>query len=139
MNVGDILGAKQARIISVRLNDTVLDAVHLLHKEGVGAVVVQDVCHSEGNTIAGMFSERDLVRVLAEQGPAVLEKTLDHFVTGQVYTCAPCDAIEDARSSMLKHHVRHLPVLDGFTLIGVVSRRDITTLMTAHEAECAAI
>ncbi len=135
MNVEDILRAKQARLISMRLNESVRVAAHLLHREGIGAVVVQDVCHTEGNTIVGMFSERDLVRVLAERGPAVFEKQVANFITGQVYTCAPRDTTEKALGLMLKHHVRHLPVLDNFTLIGVISMRDIAALIAAHETD----
>lgn len=134
MNVGDILRNKRARLIAVRVNETVRVAVSLLHKEGVGAVVVKDVCRTEGNTIVGMFSERDLVSALAEQGPSVLEKEIAHFATRrELYTCAPSDALEKALGLMLKHHVRHLPVLEGFTLIGVISMCDIVTRVTAHD------
>ncbi len=135
MNVGDILRTKQTRLISVRLSDTVQVAVQRLHAENVGAVIVQDVCQTESNTVVGMFSERDLVRALAEQGPSVLQKKVTNFIKWRVYTCAPSDAIEKALGSMLEHCVRYLPVLERSTLIGMISMRDIAMLLAKPEAD----
>ncbi|MGH9439230.1 MAG: CBS domain-containing protein [Terriglobia bacterium] len=131
MNVGDILFGKPARLVSVRLDDTVRVAVQRLRAENVGALIVQDVCQTEGNTVVGMLSERDLVRVLAEAGPVVLGKRITDFVTWQRHTCAPGDAIENALDIMLAHNVHYLQVLDGATLIGIVSMRDIATQLAS--------
>lgn len=131
MNVGDILFGKPARLVSVRLDDTVGVAVQRLRAENVGALIVQDVCQTEGNTVVGMLSERDLVRVLAEAGPMVLGKKITDFVTWRRHTCAPNDAIENALDTMLSHNVHYLQVVDGASLIGIVSMRDIAMQLAA--------
>lgn len=131
MNVEDILRDKQARVISVRLDETVADAARLLHRERVSALVVQDVVDTEGITLVGMFSEGDLVRVLAEQGPAALETSVADFMSQHTVTCAPQDTLKHSLNLMLDHHIRHLPVVAGFTLIGVISMRDIILALSA--------
>ena len=125
MNVEDLLRHKQARLIAVRTDDTLADAARLLHREGIGAVLVQDVCPGEGNTAVGMFSERDLVRGLAEHGADALKKRVSDFMSRDLCTCAPRDSVEHAFGLMHERHIRHLPVLDEFTSIGVISMRDV--------------
>lgn len=125
MNVGTILRHKEARIISVRMDETVEVAAQLLHREGVGALAVQDICHTEGNTAVGMFSERDLVRAVVQHGAAALKRQVADFTSFRIITCTSRDKIEHALHLMLEHHVRHLPVFEEFTLIGVISMRDV--------------
>lgn len=68
MRVGDILNRKSTRIATVRMNETVATAARLLRNDNVGALVVKDVCRTEGNVAVGMFSERDVVRAVSEHG-----------------------------------------------------------------------
>jgi CBS domain-containing protein len=70
MKVGDILRQKTARIATVRMNETVGIAAQLMRASNISALVVKDVVRTEGNTAAGMFTERDVVRAIAEHGAA---------------------------------------------------------------------
>jgi len=126
MDIAEILRGKNARIISVRLNQNVEAAIRLLYREGVGAVVVQDVCATEGNTLVGILSERDIVHILVEHGTAALRgRTVADFMSAKIVSCGPHDTLEHGLDLMLDNHIRHLVVCEDNTLIGVVSMREI--------------
>ncbi|WP_315831154.1 CBS domain-containing protein [Bradyrhizobium prioriisuperbiae] len=127
MKVGDILrNRKGTRIATVRMNETVATAAQLLRAEDVGALVVKDVCRTEGNVAVGMFSERDVARAVAEHGSAGLAlKVSDMISVQQLISCSSTDTLEHVRGLMRDHHIRHLPVIDDYSLIGVISIRDI--------------
>lgn len=128
MVVGDILRRKDTRVATVRMNETVETAAKLLRREDVGALVVKDVCRTEGNTVVGMFSERDVARAIAEHGPSGSALPVSAMIQVQkLITCCAEDSIERVRYLMDEHHIRHLPVLEGHSLIGVISMRDINT------------
>ena len=126
MRVGDILNRKSTRIATVRMNETVATAARLLRNENIGALVVTDVCHTEGNVAVGMFSERDVVRSVAEHGPAGINMKVSALISvQQLVSCHSTDSLEYVRDLMNDNHIRHLPVIDDHTLIGVISMRDI--------------
>ena len=125
MKVEQILRKKGTRIITIRMNETVEVAAGLLRKENIGALVVKDVCRTEGNTVVGMFSERDVVCALADHGPAVLKMRVADLMSRKVVSCRHSDELSDILELMARHQIRHLPVLDGVAMIGVVSIRDI--------------
>lgn len=126
MDIAEILRGKKSRLISVRLNQSIEAAIRLLYREGVGAVIVQDVCATEGNTLVGILSERDIVHIIAEHGAAVLAKrSVADFMSVNIITCRPHDSLEYALKLMLDNHIRHLAVCEENTLIGVVSMREI--------------
>lgn len=128
MKVEDILRNKGTRINMVRVHETVETALALLKAENIGALVVKDVCRTEGNTVVGIISERDVVRGLVDRGPAVLKQPVSTLMTRNPITCAPSDPMERVLTLMDEHSIRHIPVLDGFTLVGVVSVRDLIRL-----------
>ncbi|HEX7883956.1 MAG TPA: CBS domain-containing protein [Afipia sp.] len=126
MKVGDILNRKSTRIATVRMNETVATAARLLRNENISALVVKDVCRTEGNVAVGMFCERDVVRAIAEHGPTGINMKVSAFISVQkLVSCQSTDTLEDVRDLMNRHHIRHLPVIDDHTLIGVISMRDI--------------
>lgn len=127
MKVGDILrNRKGTRIATVRMNETVATAAQLLRAEDVGALVVKDVCRTEGNVAVGMFSERDVARAVAEHGPAGLALKVSQMISvQQLISCSSTDTLEHVRDLMRDHHIRHLPVIDDYSLIGVISIRDL--------------
>ena len=130
MNVGDILRKKSTRIATVRMNETVAIAAQLLRAANISALVVKDVCRTEGNTAVGMFSERDVVRAVAEHGAAGLNLQVANLISVQkLISCSSRDTLEHVRHLMNKNHIRHVPVIDDYTLIGVVSIRDISTAL----------
>ncbi|MEN3350976.1 MAG: hypothetical protein V7632_4611 [Bradyrhizobium sp.] len=74
-----------------------------------------------------MFTERDVVRAIAEHGAAGANMRVSQFVSvQQLVSCDSTDTIEHIRHLMNKHHIRHVPVIDNYSLIGVVSMRDIS-------------
>jgi CBS domain-containing protein len=129
MKVGDILRKKtSARVVTVRMNETVGVAAQLMRTSNISALVVKDVVRTEGNTAAGMFTERDVVRAVAEHGAAGVGMKVSQFVSVQrLVSCASTDTLEHARHLMNVHHIRHLPVIDDFSLAGVISMRDVSS------------
>jgi CBS domain-containing protein len=120
MHVQAILGNKGAQIISMRPEATILEACRLLKEHRIGAVLVLD-----GDRVAGVFSERDAVRILADKGAAGLDIPLAEAMTRNVVTCAPEDSIDVVMGVMTERRVRHLPVLSEGRLVGLVSIGDV--------------
>ena len=127
MQVGDILRKKAARVATIRMNETVAIAAQLMRSANISALVVKDVVRTEGNTPVGMFTERDVVRAIAQHGAAGANMRVSQFVSvQQLISCAPTDTLEHVRHVMNREHIRHLPVIDNYSLIGVISMRDIS-------------
>ena len=129
MKVGDILCKKtSARVVTVRMNETVGVAAQLMRTSNISALVVKDVVRTEGNTAVGMFTERDVVRAIAERGAAGVGMKVSQFVSVQrLVSCTSADTLEHVRHLMKLHHIRHLPVIDNFALAGVISMRDVSS------------
>jgi CBS domain-containing protein len=128
MQVGDILRRKVARVATVRMDETVAIAAQLMRANNIGALVVEDVVRTEGNTAVGMFTERDVVRAVAEHGAAGLNLKVSKFISvQQLVCCGSTDSLEHTRRLMDKNFVRHLPVIDNCSLIGVISISDISS------------
>ena len=128
MKVGDILRKKTARVATVRMNETVAIAAQLMRASNISALVVKDVVRTEGNTAVGMFTERDVVRAIAEHGAAGVNLKVSQLISvQQLVSCSSSDTLEHVRHLMNKNHIRHLPVIDNYSLIGVISVRDIST------------
>lgn len=133
MKVGDILRRKSTRIVTVRMNETVAIAAQLMRTANISALVVKDVCRTEGNVAIGMFSERDVVRAVAEHGAAGLGLKVANLISvQQLISCRSSDPVDHVRHLMNKNHIRHVPVIDDHTLIGVVSIRDISAALEDH-------
>jgi CBS domain-containing protein len=128
MKVRELLLKKGTRIISLRMNETVERAARMLREENVGALVVKDVCNSEGDTIVGMFSERDFLRAVVDRGPGILKQPISRLMTPKVVACTSRDDISHAVALFNKHQIRHLPVIEDHALIGVISIRDIVAV-----------
>jgi len=135
MKVEELLLRKNPRIISVRMDETVETAAQMLRRENIGAVVVKDVCGTEGDTIVGILSERDVLRAIVDSGPAVLKKPVGGLMSRPVFSCSPRDDIEDVIALFNRHHIRHVPVLDQEALIGIVSIRDVIATKASSSVE----
>ncbi|MBU6463184.1 MAG: CBS domain-containing protein [Bradyrhizobium sp.] len=126
MKVGDILRKKTARVATIRMDETVAIAAQLMRASDISALVVKDVVKTEGNTAVGMFTERDVVRAIAKHGAAGANIKVSQLISvQQLVACSSGDTLEHVRHLMNKNHIRHLPVIDNYSLIGVVSIRDI--------------
>ena len=127
MRVADILKSKGARVPSVRMHETVEVAARILDQEDLEALVVKDVCGTEGDVVLGMVSGRDIQRALADQGPGVLKKPVSAFLPGRLVCCCPEDSVQHVRDLLEQHHMRHLPVFDGHALVGVLGMGVLTS------------
>ena len=130
MLVGDILRKKTPRVVTVRMNETVGIATKLMRTNNISALVVKDVVRSEGNTAVGMFTERDVVRAVVEHGANAVNVKVSQLVSvQQLVSCTSSDTMEHVRHLMNRHHIRHLPVIDDYSLVSVISMRDIAAAL----------
>lgn len=121
MTVAQILNAKGRAVVTAAPGDTVLAVARVLSDKKIGAVVVVD---AQGR-IGGIVSERDIVRAIAAGGAEALNKSVKDFMTSAVKTCAPRDTEAELMSLMTEHRVRHLPVVEGGKLGGMISIGDV--------------
>jgi CBS domain-containing protein len=121
MNVKEILAAKGGDIVSIEPTADLAAAARLLSTHRIGAVVIRGA----GGRLAGILSERDIVRAVAEQGAAALTVSVGQVMTRKVTTCGENDSIADIMERMTAGKFRHVPVLRDGELIGVVSIGDV--------------
>jgi CBS domain-containing protein len=121
MSIADVLHGKGHHVVKVRTTDTVQSAVRELSAKRIGAVVVED----QWMRHAGIFSERDFLNAVAEHGAQVLDFPVEKLMSAPVITCRPTDRVETAMAAMTMAKIRHLPVVEGGQLIGIVSIGDL--------------
>jgi CBS domain-containing protein len=131
MRIADVLHRKGAAVTTINPDATVRDLLAGLAEQNIGAMVVMG---SEG--VVGIVSERDVVRQLHAHGASVLSRPVAKIMTANVATCTKTDTVDSVSGLMTKNRVRHVPVLDGKKLIGIVSIGDVVkTRMEELEAE----
>ena len=121
MHVSAILRDKGDRMITIEPELSVSDAVKLLVQERIGAVLVV----SSDGELAGILSERDIVRGLSSAGVGLMGRKVEELMTKAVVTCSPGDEIDQLMRDMTSHRIRHLPVMDDGKLSGVISIGDV--------------
>jgi CBS domain-containing protein len=121
MLVSDVLATKGGEVATVLPTDTVKQALQKLADRRIGAVVVED----RWQALAGIFSERDLVRLLAHDGPLVLDWEVSRVMTRNVITCRAEDRIDAILGLMTMHRIRHVPVMENGRLSGIVTIGDL--------------
>ncbi|WP_119678852.1 CBS domain-containing protein [Indioceanicola profundi] len=131
MHVSTILKNKGAAIITTRPEESTGTVAQLLHVNRIGAVLVVD---SDGE-IAGILSERDIVRGLAVHGAGVLDRPVAEFMTRKVVTCQSTDTIASIMERMTQGRFRHLPVVDDGKLVGFISIGDVVKLRVEEYAQ----
>ena len=134
MFVSDILSQKGGNVFTVSPETSVADVSRELSLRRIGSVLVLD----EDGGVAGIVSERDLVRALASQGAGALELEAWQVMTREVVTCDPDASIDEVMEVMTSGRFRHLPVVRHGELLGLVSIGDIVKFSleeTRHEAE----
>lgn len=118
--VAQLLDEKGRHVISVRPNDSVMQALSVMTEKNVGALVVMD-----GETLAGIFSERDFARKQILYGNASATSTVSQLMTAQVITAKPSNTLDECMAIMTERRFRHMPVVDGNKVIGVISATDL--------------
>ncbi len=120
MQVSQILQSKGGAITTVAPDTPILDIAKLLKEKGIGAVVVLD----GDERIAGILSERDIVRSLADHGETLAKRTAADLMTREVETCKPSQTVTDVMRMMTEKRFRHVPVVDKGKLVGIISIGD---------------
>ena len=122
MKVGEFLKRSHQRPVTCGPDDTVETAAKLLHQHCIGAM---PVCASGPESrMIGIVSERDLVRALATDARRLPSMCVRDLMTAEVLSCGPDEPMENAQALMRTHRFRHLPVVEGERLLGILSIRD---------------
>ncbi len=134
MFVSDILTQKGGLVYTVTLGTTVAQIAQQLGSRRIGSVLVM----ADADTVAGIVSERDLVRAVSLHGAAALELEAREVMTRDVFTCHPDDSIDQVMEAMTNGRFRHLPVVHHGELLGLVSIGDVVKARleeARHETE----
>jgi len=130
MTVKAILSTKGNDVVTIEPSATLAEAAKLLAERRIGAVLVLGI----ENRVAGILSERDIVRALAERGAAVLSERVDQVMTRKVFSCSPTDTVAQLMEQMTAGKFRHVPVVDQARLTGIISIGDVVKYRL-HEIE----
>ncbi len=134
MNVSQLLSMKGREVATIRPDDTVAAVAAILAERGFGALVVSE----DGESIAGIVSERDIVRTIAAHGGGLLDQPVSAIMTRTVRTCNENDSVDRLMTIMTEHRFRHLPVTEDGRLVGLISIGDVVKVRVRqleHEAE----
>ncbi|MBP9952381.1 MAG: CBS domain-containing protein [Cypionkella sp.] len=131
MIVSQILKSKSDDgVVSLPPGSTVAKVAEVLSARKIGAVVIS----KDGKHLTGIVSERDVVRELGRRGPACLAETVDSIMTARVVTCARADTAEAVMQKMTDGRFRHLPVVEGTEMVGLISIGDVVKARLAELA-----
>jgi CBS domain-containing protein len=119
-NVSQIIGRKGSRVVSVSREAPVLEAIRVMAEHHIGAVLVM-----EGGQLIGIASERDYARKVILQGRSSHDTPVALIMTSPVVCVGPQDTLAECMAIMTEKHIRHLPVIEGERVIGVISIGDL--------------
>lgn len=128
--VGQLLEAKSLKLVSIGPDNRVFDALKLMAEKEIGALVVVD-----SGKVVGILSERDYARKVILQGKSSHDIPVREIMTDKVLSVRPNQTVEECMALMTDKRIRHLPVMDGARLIGVVSIGDLVKEMIADREE----
>ena len=126
--VAELLKVKPARVVSVRPEQTVLEAIKVLAAEDIGAAIVMT-----GDRLAGIFSERDYTRKVILKGRSSDTTRVEEIMTANVIVVSPRTKARECMALMTEKNIRHLPVVEEGRVIGMVSIRDIVSDIIADQ------
>jgi|SRR5687767_10368949 CBS domain-containing protein len=121
MRIADVLRTKGSTVATVEPGTTVTELLAALSEYNIGAMVVL----AADGSVAGIVSERDVVRRLNEHGAALLDRSVSDIMTTEVFSCGPDDSVDSLTVLMTERRIRHVPVIDGGRLTGIVSIGDV--------------
>lgn len=121
MRINRVIKHKGAHVATIEPDMTIAAACHELRNQGVGALVVS----SSPDDLAGIISERDIARSLADLGADTLDLLVRDLMTAEVIACSPDDTVDDLMRVMTEGRIRHVPVVENGRLTGVVSIGDL--------------
>src|SRR5262245_44720332 len=121
MNVAAILRQKGRAVTTASPTATLLEAANKLAAKRIGAIVVVGA----RGEVAGIISERDIIRALSQSGPECMSRAVSETMTRQVVTCQETDTLEELMAMMTARRFRHLPVVTDGGLVGIISIGDV--------------
>lgn len=129
MQVHHILKSKATdAVVTVAPGTSISDVAKVLAEKRIGTVVVSN----DGETTIGVLSERDIVRELAERGAGCLSETVDTYMTSDVVTCSRHDEADVVLTKMTEGRFRHMPVMEGAAMVGLISIGDVVKAQLAE-------
>lgn len=126
--VSQLLKRKGNEVWSVAPDDSVYDAIRMMSEKSVGALMVMD-----GKNLVGIVSERDYARRVILQGRSSRDTTVREIMTTKVFHAIPSQTIRECLAVMTEKRIRHLPVVDGSRVVGVVSIGDLVKEVIADQ------
>jgi CBS domain-containing protein len=120
IQVSEILSQKGGQVWSVNPETTVLEAIGVMADKNVGALLV-----TRGEQLVGIISERDYTRNVILKGRSSKDTTVQEIISGRAITVSPDHTVEECLRLMTQHRIRHLPVLAGNRILGVISIGDL--------------
>ena len=126
--MGHFLADNKRQIYSVRSDATVREALELMAQKNIGALLVLD-----GETLAGVFSERDYARKVILKGRTSSEALVQDIMTAKVITVESAHTIDHCMQVMTEHRIRHLPIMEKQQVKGLISIGDVVKEMMAHQ------
>ena len=130
MTIQAILKNKGAEVVAIDAAHQVTEAVRIMDKRQIGALVVT----GQGEDCSGIFTERDVMRALARNGTYILDEPVAKHMTDRPQSILPTTSVEEAMEIMTERRFRHLPVMTGTTLCGIVSIGDLVNYRI-HQSE----
>ncbi|MGC1430557.1 MAG: CBS domain-containing protein [Albidovulum sp.] len=122
MQVHQILRSKpKSQVITVKPSTSIADAARLLAERRIGAVVIS----ADGKVPLGILSERDIVRDLGRRGAVCMDETVEALMTRNLISCEPTDSADSVLEKMTAGRFRHMPVMDGGVMAGIISIGDV--------------
>ena len=121
MNVEQILRDKGDWVATIQSEATVAEAVDILNRRRIGALVVSD----DGVAVDGILAERDIAAALAEFGAGLLERSVGEVMSREMVTCDPSDSVGELMAEMTDRRIRHFPVVEDGRLVAIVSLKDL--------------
>ena len=135
MLIEQILKTKGGTVTTIDANVSLAEAAHLLDEQRIGAVVAMN-----GESLAGVLSERDILRQVARHGADALHMTVENSMTRGVITATPNESIDACLARMTDRRIRHLPIMRDGHLAGIVSIGDLVKWkIEEHKAEADAM
>ena len=128
--VKHVLDRKGRRIIAVKPNDSVLEAIRVMAEQNIGAVVVM-----QDDQLLGIMSERDYARKVIVKGRASDTTPVSDIMTGDVLTTSDGETVNDCMEMMTERKIRHLPVVEGESVVGMISIGDLVEAIIADQQE----
>lgn len=128
--VKHLLDSKGSNIISIAMNASVLDAIKLMAEKAIGSLLIMD-----GSALKGIVTERDYARKVIIKGRSSKSTEVSEIMTTDVYTASSGETVNHCMSLMTKYKIRHLPVVDDGTVVGMISIGDLVEAIIRDQQE----